>query len=104
MRSPSAYAALIAAGFAICNGSAAGAQNAFWASATDQQHPCDAGKVQSYVGRVAEARTVAEITSRSGSATVRVVMPGQPISMDYNTARLTIEVDEKNRIVRLYCG
>jgi hypothetical protein len=39
-----------------------------------------------------------------GASTARIVKPGQAIAMDYQTDRLTIEVDAKNRILRLSCG
>jgi hypothetical protein len=96
--------AVFAAGLAGSNASAFDAPKGSWASAIDEQHPCRAEHAQSLVGRVADARTVARANRLSGSAIARVVRPGQPISMDYNTARLTIEIDEKKRIIRLYCS
>ncbi len=77
-------------------------------SATDipieDQHPCAAGKAQSLIGQVADAATVAEALRISGASTARIVRPGQPIAMDYQTYRLTVEVDTKNKIIRLSCG
>ena len=67
-------------------------------------HPCKEDQVQSFVGRVSDEATLAAARRLSGSAILRIVKPGQPISMEYTTSRLTIEVDEKARIIRLYCG
>jgi Peptidase inhibitor I78 family len=74
------------------------------AALTDEVHPCQTDAVGSYVGRVADQATVAGAIRLSGSSFARIVKPGQPISMEYTTDRLTIEVDEKNRILRLYCS
>lgn len=74
------------------------------AGAVDGQHPCQANKAERLVGRVASQETLAAALRLSTSSILRLVKPGQPISMDYMTARLTVEVDEKNRILRLYCG
>ena len=67
-------------------------------------HPCDAGPAQRLVGRRATARLLAAARRLSGASSIRLVRPGEPISMDYSTDRLTIEVDERNRLLRLSCG
>ena len=54
--------------------------------------------------RVASTATVARALRLGGASTARIVRPGQAIAMDYETDRLTIEVDAKNRILRLSCG
>ena len=74
------------------------------AAAIDELHPCEAQKVQSFVSRPAVEATIAKAVELSGSSTARIVRPGQPISMDYQTDRLTIEVDRRNRIIRISCG
>lgn len=35
---------------------------------------------------------------------VRVIRPGQAVTMDYAPARLNIELDGTGRIVRVFCG
>ncbi len=35
---------------------------------------------------------------------LRVIRPGQAVTMDYSTDRVNIEVDEANRIRRVYIG
>ena len=74
------------------------------AGAVDGQHPCQVERAQILVGRAASQATLARARRLSTAPIIRIVKPGQPISMDYMTDRLTVEVDEKNRILRLYCG
>jgi hypothetical protein len=69
-----------------------------------QLHACDPAKVQSLVGRPADTQTVARALKLSNSSSIRVVRPGDPISMDYSSDRITIEIGDDNRIVRLTCG
>jgi hypothetical protein len=66
--------------------------------------PCDASKARQLVGSMADTRTVARAIKLSGSYNVRIVRPGDPISMDYQTDRITIELDDNNKVVRLSCG
>lgn len=35
---------------------------------------------------------------------VRVIRPGQPVTMDYRFDRLNIELDAEDRVVRVTCG
>lgn len=67
-------------------------------------HPCRADGAQALVGRAASAGAVAEAMRLSGAAQARIVRPGEPITMDYSTDRITIEVDARNCIIRLDCG
>ncbi|GGH62085.1 hypothetical protein GCM10011341_35920 [Frigidibacter albus] len=38
------------------------------------------------------------------SQQLRVINPGQMVTMDYLEARLNIAIDEQDRISRVYCG
>lgn len=49
-----------------------------------------------------DAAAVTSIAARRDP--VRVISPGQPVTMDYNQARLNVELDDTGRIVRLTCG
>jgi hypothetical protein len=35
---------------------------------------------------------------------VRVIRPGMAVTMDYSAGRINFEVDDANRIVRIFCG
>jgi hypothetical protein len=74
------------------------------AASIAELHPCKAERVQHLATRVASTATVARAMRLGGASTARIVKPGQAIAMDYQTDRLTIEVDAKNRILRLSCG
>jgi hypothetical protein len=71
----------------------------------DATMQCSAAAAQSFVGREASDTTVAEAQAAAGATgTVRVIKPGQPVTMDFRGDRLNVEVDERNAIVRITCG
>lgn len=65
---------------------------------------CDAAAVQGHIGDRLDAALQQNLLKKSGAATLRVVRPGQPVSKDYRTDRLTVEVDGQDVIIRLSCG
>ena len=60
---------------------------------------CGASAYQNLVGAPAAA---AENASAPGP--VRTFRSGQPITMDYRLDRLNFELDERDRIIRVFCG
>lgn len=67
--------------------------------------PCDAAPAQAFVGKQADEATVAAARKAAGAkGDLRVIKPGQPVTMDYRIGRLNVEVDEHNTIVRINCG
>jgi hypothetical protein len=65
---------------------------------------CDAAGAQFAVGRPLDAQLEHDARARSGAKVVRVVRPGQMVTMEFNTERLTIEVDGTGRVIRVRCG
>lgn len=65
---------------------------------------CNAGAVQGAVGREAGPRVVHNVKRRAGARDVRVIRPGQAVTMDFRSDRLNIEVDHRNTIRRVHCG
>jgi len=65
---------------------------------------CDANAVQSIVGERFSDRAAQGAQSRAGAATLRVLQPGQVMTMEYNPQRLTIVVDESGAIASARCG
>jgi hypothetical protein len=65
---------------------------------------CDADPVQGLIGQEATEDVVAQATADSGSASVRVLKPGQPATMDYRQDRLNIMTDDAGVIEQLNCG
>src|SRR3546814_11180429 len=66
---------------------------------------CDADAAQSYIGQDASEATVAEAKAAAGATgALRVIKPGQPVTMDFRADRLNVEVDDDNAILRITCG
>ena len=71
----------------------------------DASAQCNAAAAKAFVGREATEATVAEAQTAAGATgAVRVIKPGQPVTMDFRGDRLNVEVDERNGIVRITCG
>lgn len=60
---------------------------------------CGASGLQGLVGQQASTLDTMRFAQR-----MRVIRPGQMVTMDYSEARLNIAVDEAERITRVYCG
>lgn len=65
---------------------------------------CDAGAVQRYVGRTADATTVEAARRDAGARSARTLSPGQVVTMEYRGDRLNLHVDDSRRITRIACG
>jgi len=64
---------------------------------------CLASRAEAFIGKpggsVAEdARTAA------GARTVRLISPGQAVTMDYRADRLNLELDPSGAVARVLCG
>jgi hypothetical protein len=70
----------------------------------DMGGKCRDGTVDGLVGQSYDAKIHNLIQRRSHSSTVRVVRPGQPVTMDYRIDRITVSLDERGRIVSARCG
>lgn len=70
----------------------------------DATAPCKAEAVQSFIGREASQSTIAEAKAAAGAGNVRVIKPGQPVTMDYSAERLNLKVDDGNVIASVHCG
>jgi hypothetical protein len=55
-------------------------------------------------GKAATEAVIQKAVKDSGARNARVLKPGMAMTMDYREDRLSIEVDEQNRIVRANCG
>ena len=73
-------------------------------SAAPPPPSCDATPVQGLVGETASEGVVGQARTDAGADTVRTLKPGQAVTLEFNGARLNIEVDADNRIVSLRCG
>ena len=66
--------------------------------------PCNADLASWAIGRAATPDVVERAQAESNSSDVRVIEPGQPVTMDYSPERLNINVNERGAIVGLKCG
>jgi hypothetical protein len=65
---------------------------------------CNADRVQALVGREAAPGLVERAKQRSGARTVRVIRPGQAVTMDFRSDRLNLELDNTNMVKAARCG
>jgi hypothetical protein len=65
---------------------------------------CRDGLAQRYLGHAGGAGAVEGARRASGAGSVRVVRPGEAVTMDFRPDRLTVTVDEHQVISRLTCG
>ena len=56
------------------------------------------------IGRAPTDDVLARIQSDTHSALVRVIRPGDAVTMDYSDARVNVKVNERNAIVGINCG
>jgi len=57
-----------------------------------------------FAGREATSALGSELLRASGARRVRWVPPGVKVTMEYRIDRLTVHLDERNRVVRANCG
>lgn len=65
---------------------------------------CDAARADWAIGRAATAEVVEEVRAATQSRAVRVIHPGQVVTMDYSPVRVNIHVNERTAITRITCG
>lgn len=65
---------------------------------------CDASQVQGLVGKAADEATVEQARIDAGATRARVLKPGQAVTMEFDGARLNLEVDADDKVVALRCG
>ena len=65
---------------------------------------CDDRALASFVGQTPSKELGTRLMGFSRSRTLRWVPHGGVMTMDYNPQRLTIQLDQQNRIASLKCG
>ena len=66
---------------------------------------CNADAAKSTaLGKTASADVVERARTDAGAHSVRVLKPGQMVTMEFQEHRLNIDVDDKNVITNLRCG
>ena len=65
---------------------------------------CGADKVGRWLNALPTGDVMQEIASAAGKRTYRYYKQGDPITMDFSSARLNVEVGDDGRIKRFWCG
>jgi hypothetical protein len=74
------------------------------AAASAEMSECGSGKATDLVGKRWTEAMSAPTLKRTGARSLRVIAPGDMVTMDYRPNRLNIETDAEGRVVRLKCG
>ncbi len=74
------------------------------ASASAPPGECAAEPARLLEGKAFDADIQAQAQRLSGARSVRVIRPGQAVTMDFNPFRLNIELDALDRALRVRCG
>jgi hypothetical protein len=65
---------------------------------------CDVSDVKPLIGQPYDEALAARAKEITGATVVRVVRPGQMVSMDFREDRVTLELDPGGRVIRAGCG
>lgn len=65
---------------------------------------CRDEQLSGFVGQSASQELGARILAASGARVIRWVPKGGAVTMDYRADRVTVALDEANRVERLSCG
>ncbi|MES3002993.1 MAG: I78 family peptidase inhibitor [Pseudomonadota bacterium] len=65
---------------------------------------CDDSLVQDAVGKQFNEPLLAQLKAKSRAERVRVVRPGQMVTMEFDAQRLTVDVDAQERVTRVRCS
>ena len=95
-------AVLVLLGVVGCAAPAASPQRA--PAATIDVDRCDVERARALVGEPAIAEVGKRAQELSGAAMLRGIRPGEPVTSEYMTSRLTIDVDSRGRIRSFRCG
>lgn len=70
----------------------------------DQPMQCNADAVQKVIGQAFTDALGEAARQESGSRSLRVMRPGQAMTMDYRIDRLNLELDAGDKVVSARCG
>ncbi len=65
---------------------------------------CDNAAAQFAVGRAFGPELDRELRARSGASIVRVLSPGQAVTLEHNMQRVSLTLDGRGQVVRASCG
>lgn len=65
---------------------------------------CNAAPAQFALGRTVDPALRTEALQRSGARTLRMIRPGDAVTMEFSSQRLNLELDPDGRVTRVRCG
>jgi hypothetical protein len=65
---------------------------------------CNAEAAQFAVGQAYGEALADQVRRRSGAALVRTLRPGQIVTLEFSSERLTLDLDGSGRVTRVRCG
>lgn len=65
---------------------------------------CNAEPAQSGLGQPYADALGAELQAKAGAKVLRVIRPGQAVTMDFRDDRLNVELDASGKVKRVSCG
>ena len=65
---------------------------------------CNAEPARSAVGQPYADALGAELQAKAGAKALRVIRPGQAVTMDFRDDRLNVELDAAGQVKRVSCG
>lgn len=65
---------------------------------------CDASKARGWIGRRYSPASDRALLEATGAKTIRPIRPGEMVTMDFLSDRLTLDLDESDRITAIRCG
>ncbi|OVZ55327.1 hypothetical protein CDO44_24225 [Pigmentiphaga sp. NML080357] len=65
---------------------------------------CNAEPAQQLVGQKLSSVLVEEARKASGAKSARVLRPGQAVTMEFNPARVNVEVNRSEVVTAIRCG
>lgn len=71
---------------------------------TPQPGDCDAAKAQSAVGERASDEVLERARVAAQAKSARFLRPNQPITMEYSSSRLNLELNERDIVRGVRCG
>ena len=83
---------------------APGAAAAGSAAITMNPSDCNADAARSIIGKAVNAELLASAQELSGARRVRVLRPNDKVTMEFDSGRLNVDVDDNGRVMNVRCG
>lgn len=65
---------------------------------------CNESAARFALGQLADAKLAEQARVQAGAQRVRMVRPGQMVTMEYDSGRLTLDIDAAGRVSGVRCG